>query len=195
MVHQMTWMSQLTKPELLLYLVVRIFSILCRRNLGRRYKHVTINKLKKAYIDKINNYSTKLFTLMWKYWILSNLVLLQIKRLHLLLTINESALDVPTNVEARRRILFFTNSLYMKMPLPPKIRTMLSFRFLFIIKKILLIILTHLLTVLWYWCSVLTPYYEENILYTRKELEDKNDDGVSILFYLQKIYPGKFEPS
>ena len=194
MVHQMTWMSQLTKPELLLYLVVRIFSILCRRNLGRRYKHVTINKLKKAYIDKINNYSTKLFTLMWKYWILSNLVL-QIKRLHLLLTINESALDVPTNVEARRRILFFTNSLYMKMPPPPKIRTMLSFRFFFIIKKILLIILTHLLTVLWYWCSVLTPYYEEKILYTRKELEDKNDDGVSILFYLQKIYPGKFEPS
>ena len=73
-------------------------------------------------------------------------MVLQIKRLHLLLTINESALDVPTNVEARRRILFFTNSLCMNMPPPPKIRNMLSFRFLFVIKKILLIGLKHLLT-------------------------------------------------
>ena len=48
--------------------------------------------------------------------------LLQIERLHLLLTIRESAMDVPTNVEARRRIAFFTNSMFMDMPPPPKIR-------------------------------------------------------------------------
>jgi callose synthase len=39
-------------------------------------------------------------------------------------------------------------------------------------------------------CSVLTPYYTEEILYTRKALEEENEDGVSILYYLQKIYPG-----
>ncbi|RZC46788.1 hypothetical protein C5167_039726 [Papaver somniferum] len=40
----------------------------------------------------------------------------QIKRLELLLTVKESALNVPTNLEARRRIAFFTNSLFMEMP-------------------------------------------------------------------------------
>lgn len=40
----------------------------------------------------------------------------------------ESALDVPTNLEARRRIAFFTNSLFMDMPRAPRVRKMLSFR-------------------------------------------------------------------
>ena len=31
-------------------------------------------------------------------------VLLQIKRLHLLLTVKESAMDVPSNLESRRRL-------------------------------------------------------------------------------------------
>ncbi|KAH9320865.1 hypothetical protein KI387_015504, partial [Taxus chinensis] len=52
----------------------------------------------------------------------------QIKRLHLLLTVKESAKDVPLNLEARRRILFFTNSLFMDMPCAPTVRKMLSFR-------------------------------------------------------------------
>ncbi|CAK7355014.1 unnamed protein product [Dovyalis caffra] len=52
----------------------------------------------------------------------------QIRRLHLLLTVKESAMDVPTNLEARRRISFFTNSLFMDMPRPPRVRKMLSFR-------------------------------------------------------------------
>ena len=52
----------------------------------------------------------------------------QIKRLHLLLTVKESAMDVPVNLEARRRIAFFTNSLFMDMPSAPKVRNMLSFR-------------------------------------------------------------------
>ncbi|MCH1922321.1 hypothetical protein L9G15_23230, partial [Shewanella sp. A3A] len=37
-------------------------------------------------------------------------------RLHLLLTMKDSAMDVPTNLDARRRITFFANSLFMKMP-------------------------------------------------------------------------------
>lgn len=53
--------------------------------------------------------------------------LLQIKRLELLLTVKESAMDVPTNLDARRRISFFANSLFMEMPNAPKVRHMLPF--------------------------------------------------------------------
>ncbi|KAK1261514.1 Callose synthase 3 [Acorus gramineus] len=91
----------------------------------------------------------------------------KMKRLHLLLTVKESAMDVPTNLEARRRITFFTNSLFMDMPDAPKVRNMLSF-------------------------SVLTPYYEEDVLFSLKELDEPNEDGVSILFYLRKIYPDEW---
>lgn len=39
--------------------------------------------------------------------------------------------------------------------------------------------------------SALTPYYTEDVLFSIKSLEKPNEDGVSILFYLQKIYPGQ----
>lgn len=39
-------------------------------------------------------------------------------------------------------------------------------------------------------CRVLTPYYTEEVLFSLRELESPNEDGVSILFYLQKIFPG-----
>ncbi|WOL09761.1 callose synthase 3-like isoform X1 [Canna indica] len=91
----------------------------------------------------------------------------KINRLYLLLTVKESAMDVPTNLEARRRISFFTNSLFMDMPNAPKVRNMLSF-------------------------SVLTPYYNEDVLFSLSNLEEPNEDGVSILFYLQKIYPDEW---
>ncbi|KAL8483030.1 hypothetical protein ACS0TY_025911 [Phlomoides rotata] len=51
----------------------------------------------------------------------------QIRRLHLLITVKESATDVPTNLEARRRMTFFSNSLFMNMPRAPRVRKMLSF--------------------------------------------------------------------
>lgn len=38
--------------------------------------------------------------------------------------------------------------------------------------------------------SVLTPYYTEDVLFSLENLEVENEDGVSILFYLQKIFPG-----
>jgi len=91
----------------------------------------------------------------------------QIKRLHLLLTVKESAMDVPTNLEARRRIAFFTNSLFMDMPRAPRVRKMLSF-------------------------SVMTPYYSEETVYSKSDLDLENEDGVSIIFYLQKIYPDEW---
>uniref|UniRef100_A0AAU6MVC4 1,3-beta-glucan synthase n=1 Tax=Paeonia lactiflora TaxID=35924 RepID=A0AAU6MVC4_PAELC len=91
----------------------------------------------------------------------------KIKRLYLLLTVKESAMDVPSNLEARRRISFFSNSLFMDMPAAPKVRNMLSF-------------------------SILTPYCTEEVLFTLRDLEEPNEDGVSILFYLQKIFPDEW---
>ncbi|MBA0628431.1 hypothetical protein Godav_023156, partial [Gossypium davidsonii] len=91
----------------------------------------------------------------------------QIRRLHILLTIKESGTDIPSNLEARRRIAFFANSLFMDMPRAPRVRNMLSF-------------------------SVLTPYYSEETVYSKTELEMENEDGVSIIFYLQKIFPDEW---
>ncbi|KAL7608711.1 hypothetical protein Lser_V15G10958 [Lactuca serriola] len=91
----------------------------------------------------------------------------KVMRLRLLLTVKESAFDVPTNLEARRRITFFVNSLYIRMPNAPIVRNMLSF-------------------------SVLTPYYKEDVLYSKEELHKENEDGISVLFYLQKIYPDEW---
>lgn len=51
-----------------------------------------------------------------------------IKRLHSLITIKDSAANVPKNWEARRRLQFFTNSLFMKMPAAKPVSEMLSFR-------------------------------------------------------------------
>ncbi|XP_076926135.1 callose synthase 7-like isoform X2 [Bidens hawaiensis] len=92
----------------------------------------------------------------------------KVERLHLLLTVKESAINVPMNLEARRRITFFTNSLYMKMPNAPKVHNMMSF-------------------------SVLTPYYKEDVLYSEEDLHKENEDGISTLFYLQKIYPDEWQ--
>ncbi|GMI67456.1 glucan synthase-like 7, callose synthase 7, Arabidopsis thaliana glucan synthase-like 7 [Hibiscus trionum] len=92
----------------------------------------------------------------------------KINRLYFLLTVKESAINVPQNLEARRRITFFANSLFMNMPSAPKVRDMLSF-------------------------SVLTPYYKEDVLYSDEELHKENEDGISILFYLQRIYPDEWD--
>lgn len=37
----------------------------------------------------------------------------------------------------------------------------------------------------------MTPYYSEETVYSKTDLEQENEDGVSILYYLQKIYPGQ----
>ncbi|XWS52423.1 hypothetical protein CRYUN_Cryun11dG0069800 [Craigia yunnanensis] len=79
----------------------------------------------------------------------------QVKRLHSLLTIKDSAPNVPKNLEARRRLEFFTNSLFMGMP-PSR------------------------------------PVHEMPSL-SMNELLKKNEDGISILFYLQKIYPDEWK--
>ncbi|KAI3461055.1 hypothetical protein Pfo_017718 [Paulownia fortunei] len=92
----------------------------------------------------------------------------QVSRLYSLLTIKDSAANIPNNLEARRRLEFFTNSLFMEMPVAKPVREMLSF-------------------------SVFTPYYSEIVLYRMSELLKKNEDGISTLFYLQKIYPDEWK--
>ncbi|KAJ0545141.1 putative 1,3-beta-glucan synthase [Helianthus annuus] len=52
----------------------------------------------------------------------------RINRLYLLLTVRESAMYVPSNIEARRRLSFFLNSLFMDMPSAPKVCNMLSLK-------------------------------------------------------------------
>ncbi|KAJ7532009.1 hypothetical protein O6H91_14G068400 [Diphasiastrum complanatum] len=91
----------------------------------------------------------------------------QVKRLHYLLSIKDSATEIPRNLEARRRLQFFTNSLFMKMPNSPLVRQMVSF-------------------------SVFTPYYKEDVLYSKDQLRKENEDGITTLFYLQKIYPDEW---
>lgn len=41
-----------------------------------------------------------------------------------------------------------------------------------------------------FFASVLTPYYKEDVLYSQEDIQKKTDEGVSILFYLQKNYSG-----
>ena len=37
-------------------------------------------------------------------------------------------------------------------------------------------------------CRVLTLYYKREVIFSVSQLEEQNEDGVSILFYLQKIF-------
>eukprot|EP00250_Pteridium_aquilinum_P008089 c17661_g1_i1 orf=354-4031(+) len=90
------------------------------------------------------------------------------QRMHLLLTTTESASTVPMNGEARRRLEFFTNSLFMAMPHAPSVRAMKSF-------------------------SAFTPYYNEFVVYSVDDLIKPNEDGITILFYLQKIFPDEWQ--
>lgn len=114
------------------------------------------------------------------------------KRLHLLLTVKDSAANIPKNLEARRRLQFFANSLFMDMPSAKPVSEMVPFRFegvdclnklgfLCYVTYVLFLVLCN---------SVFTPYYSETVLYSSSEIRMENEDGISILFYLQKIFPG-----
>ncbi|XWS53985.1 hypothetical protein CRYUN_Cryun10bG0048600 [Craigia yunnanensis] len=92
----------------------------------------------------------------------------QVKRLHTILTTRDSMLNIPANIEARRRLAFFSNSLFMKMPHAPQVENMMA-------------------------CSVLTPFYDEDVLYSNERLGTKNEDGISILYYLQTIYDDEWK--
>ncbi|XP_034679163.1 putative callose synthase 8 isoform X2 [Vitis riparia] len=91
----------------------------------------------------------------------------QIKRFHLLLTVEDTATDMPVNLEARRRISFFATSLFMDMPNAPKVRNMMSF-------------------------SVMTPYYMEEVNFSTEDLH-ASEEEVPIMFYMSVIYPDEWK--
>ncbi|GJT70140.1 callose synthase 9, partial [Tanacetum coccineum] len=74
---------------------------------------------------------------------------------------------LPTNLEARRRLEYFTNSLFMSMPKPEAVPKILAF-------------------------SVFTPYYEETVLYSMVELLKVIGNGYTLLFNLQNTYPDEW---
>lgn len=119
----------------------------------------------------------------------------QVKRLHLLLTVKDSAANIPKNLEARRRLEFFTNSLFMDMPTALPVSEMMPF---WCISSVEYVQIDFSFIVSEYHCndlflfvySVFTPYYSETVLYSSSELRVENEDGISTLFYLQKIFPG-----
>ncbi|XP_066312287.1 callose synthase 12-like [Miscanthus floridulus] len=92
----------------------------------------------------------------------------QVRRMHTILTSRDSMINVPQNLEARRRIAFFSNSLFMNIPRATQVEKMMAF-------------------------SVLTPYYKEDVLYSKDQLYKENEDGISILYYLKQIYPDEWE--
>ncbi|KAL7608011.1 hypothetical protein Lser_V15G11057 [Lactuca serriola] len=86
------------------------------------------------------------------------------RRLHsILMSPNILNNNIPVNMEARRRLAFFSNSLFMNMPHAPRVEKMMAF-------------------------SVLTPYYNEDVVYKKEQLLTQNEDGVSILYYLKTVY-------
>jgi callose synthase len=84
------------------------------------------------------------------------------KKLVGLLSVRKAAAE-PSSAEARRRLTFFVNSLFMDMPSAPPVPDMNSF-------------------------SVMTPFYSEDVIYTKADLETENSDGVTVLLYLQTLY-------
>ena len=86
-----------------------------------------------------------------------------LKKLHGLVCMHPDEVE-PKSKEVRRRLTFFVNSLFMDMPDAPSIHDMFSW-------------------------NVLTPYYSEDVTYSKAELERRSDAlGVSTLLYLQTLY-------
>lgn len=70
----------------------------------------------------------------------------------------------PKSKEVRRRLTFFVNTLFMDMPDAPSIHDMFSW-------------------------NVMTPYYSEDVTYTKADLEKRTDAlGVSTILYLQTLF-------
>jgi callose synthase len=86
-----------------------------------------------------------------------------LKKIHGLVCMHPDDTE-PKSKEARRRLTFFVNSLFMDMPDAPSIHDMFSW-------------------------NVLTPFYCEDVTYSKGDLEKRSDAlGVSTLLYLQTLY-------
>ena len=74
---------------------------------------------------------------------------------------------MPEEHEVKRRLCWFVGSLFMTMPKPPSVERMHSW-------------------------TIMTPFYSEDLLYSAKELAAKNEDGVSVLYYLKTVDGGHY---
>ncbi|KAF4315279.1 hypothetical protein G195_011184, partial [Phytophthora kernoviae 00238/432] len=90
-----------------------------------------------------------------------------VSRAYQLLTVDNFDAE-PRSEEGRRRLRFFANSLFMDMPEAKPIRKIRSL-------------------------TVSTPYYNEIVMYSIKDLTSQNDDCIKLLYYLQTIYPFEWE--
>ncbi|GMF10475.1 unnamed protein product [Phytophthora lilii] len=90
-----------------------------------------------------------------------------VSRAYQLLTVDNFDAE-PRSDEGRRRLRFFANSLFMDMPEAKPIRKIRSL-------------------------TVSTPYYNEIVMYSIKDLTAQNDDCIKLLYYLQTIYPFEWE--
>lgn len=94
---------------------------------NRSWREKVIGAWGFVYIDRLSSLNCSMCS-SFPFLLVFFHLFLQFTRLYLLLTVKESAINVPMNLEARRRITFFANSLFMKMPNAPNVRNMLSFR-------------------------------------------------------------------
>lgn len=86
-----------------------------------------------------------------------------LKKMHGLVCMHPDDAE-PKSKDVRRRLTFFVNTLFMDMPDAPSIHDMFSW-------------------------NVLTPYYSEDVTYSKSDLEKRSDAlGVSTLLYLQTLY-------
>lgn len=85
-----------------------------------------------------------------------------LSKLHGLLNLRITQVELKSR-EAKRRLNFFMNSLFMDMPSVPSSRYAKEY-------------------------TVMTPFYSEDVLLSKSDLEAKNSDGVSTLLYLQTLY-------
>lgn len=81
---------------------------------------------------------------------------------HGLLKLRQTQVD-PVSSEAVRRMHFFINSLFMDMPSVPSTQYGKEY-------------------------TCMTPFYSEDVLLTKDDLESKNSDGISVILYLQTLY-------
>ena len=85
-----------------------------------------------------------------------------LSKLHGLLNLRITQVELKSR-EAKRRLHFFMNSLFMDIPSVPSSRYAKEY-------------------------TVMTPFYSEDVLLSKSDLESKNSDGVSTLLYLQTLY-------
>ena len=79
-----------------------------------------------------------------------------------LFKLRQTQVDLKSH-EAKRRLNFFINSLFMEMPKATTMRFSKEY-------------------------SCMTPYYSEDVLLSKTDLLQKNSDGVSTILYLQTLY-------